>query len=157
MKRILIAAVLAATVGAAPTALSAKSKAYNSVQGKVEVYWTALGCAGAKITCTGRIEGFICKNKTLKTGESGSYSFNDGSSARSLVVYHCANQTGSSDNTGNKGSKKRCAAITDVNNMFDAKCGYSEEEYKELKDQEPTTVEYPILGQRKSGKRRSRD
>jgi len=146
MKRILLAAVLTAMACAAPTALSAKSKVYNSVEGRVEVYWAAWGCTGSKYTCSGYFESLVCKSKTLKTGESGSYNYKSSTSGRQVTVVHCASQADDFANTGNKGSKKRCATVTSTTGKFGVKCGYSEEEYKELKDEEPAVVRYPRRG-----------
>ena len=146
MKRMLMAVALVATACGSPSTVSAKSKFYNSVEGRIEVYWTAAGCAGTYITCGAYWQDFACKKKTLRTGESGSYNFKAGTSFRQVAVVHCSSARDDFTNTGNKGNKKRCAAITNTNGKFGIKCGYSEEEYKALKNEDPTAVEYPIRG-----------
>ena len=132
MKRILMIAALAAAC-AAPTALSAKSKFYNAIDSKVDVRWVAIGCGGIETTCDGVPYVFICKRKTLAPGESGSYSYKGGTSKREVAAIDCKTNDDDASNTGNKGSKKRCAAIFNDYGVFVTKCGYSEEEYKALK------------------------
>jgi hypothetical protein len=152
-------AALAVTACAIPAGAFAKSKVYNSVEGRVEVYWGALGCAGVELTCADYFEKAVCKSKTLSTGQSGSYKFTDLTADRQVAMIHCS--TGKDDfaRTGNKGSKKRCAARTNSSGKFGAKCGYSEEEYEELKNEDPTVVDYPTrgIGSRSAGRRRGRD
>jgi hypothetical protein len=133
MKRILMIAVVAAMATAAPTTLSAKSKFFNAIDSKVDVRWVAIGCGGIETTCDGVPYVFICKRKTLKPGESGSYSYKGGTSKREVAAINCNTDDDDASNTGNKGNKKRCAAIFNDYGVFVTKCGYSEEEYKALK------------------------
>jgi len=70
-----------------------------------------------------------------------------------LVVADCTAGWSSRDGTGNKGSKKRCAAIwTETNGEAHAlsNCGYTESEYEDLKNgtnaslrKGPTTTRLP--------------
>jgi hypothetical protein len=134
MKRILAAAILVAMAFGMPATASAKSKAYNATDDKVEFYWIAAGCAGYKETCGKGYVSLVCKKKKLNPGESSKYGFKTGTSDRQLLAVNCETYAFDWRDTGNKGSKKRCAAIYNDDDRFDLKCGYSSEEYQDLKN-----------------------
>lgn len=154
MRSTLMAAALAAVACSAPAVASADSHAYNAYGNSVDVFWIAAGCAGVESSCSNSIAiGFVCKKKRLEPEQSGSYHFKDGTSARKLVVDDCSSGWSTSHGTGNKGSKKRCAAISAVTNgetHASASCGYTDSEYEALKNgtnaslrKGPTTTKLP--------------
>lgn len=67
-------------------ASSKKWRANNNTDVKVKVFWAAAGCAGVKSACDGSNVTFVCKSKTLNPGDSSSYKFPDGTSARGKGV-----------------------------------------------------------------------
>jgi hypothetical protein len=114
-----------------PATAAADSNVYIAeAQGRIEVYWTAVGCGGVKGVCGGGWIDHVCQKKTLRTGESDGYHFKDLTTLRNVSVFFCEANADGGDSTGNKGNKKRCAVTAGLN----FKCGYTAVEYEKLKN-----------------------
>lgn len=137
MHRILTIAALVALAQGAPAVALADSHIYNATDRAVASFWSAQGCAKSAASCgDGWALNGICKKKHLSSGQSGSYHYPDTTWAREFYVVDCETGWDSSDRTGNKGSKKRCAVIyetIDGEKIATANCGYSSEEYEAIK------------------------
>lgn len=126
-----------------PLSAAANSYVYNDTDNHVDVVWKAAGCAGVKKTvdlgCKKTIRPAIetvCKKKTLAPGEGHGYKFNWGTSGRSVQAFTCikGSDERASGSSGNKGNKSRCAARIRSDGEFGLHCGYSKEEFQELKN-----------------------
>ncbi len=127
-----------------PLTLLANSYVYNSTDQNVDVIWKAAGCAGIKKTvelgCQNSARAAIetvCQKKTLAPGEGEGYTFKWGTTNRDVQAFTCINNSNerANANTDNGGNKSRCAARIKSDGSFGVTCGYSKQEYTELKAQ----------------------
>ncbi|MCB1804244.1 MAG: hypothetical protein KDJ99_03555 [Candidatus Competibacteraceae bacterium] len=130
--------MVGALVSLLPMTLWANSFVYNTTDRKVDVVWTAAGCAGLEYVGCKSAQAkkdvpWACQKKTLSPGEGAGYTFKGGTSDRRVTGYVCSDGETVSNGalTGNKGKKSRCVAR--INNDIGIKCGYNQSEFDEIK------------------------
>ncbi len=123
-----------------PLSVEAGSKVYNGSDRKIEVIFTAVGCAGVKqgsLSCSKSLSPTVCKKARLGPGEDTKYFFKAGTSDRRVYVAWCegTGEEFTSKITKNKGPKKRCSVLNSGKQSpaLTLKCGYSESDFKTLK------------------------
>lgn len=134
--RIAIAMVLMATFQEA----IAESHMFNNTDHKLDVYFTAVGCAAIKHPCgnTNKSVTYVCKHGSPDPGSQTTYSFKSGTSSRQINVYECRDSGGVKDEvrelkTDNGGHKKHCVTSPNADaSGITAKCGYSDSEWQAI-------------------------
>ncbi len=123
-----------------PLSVEAGSKVYNGSDRKIEVFFTAAGCAGVKsasLSCAADANALVCKKARLGPGEEAKYFFKPGTSNRQVSVFWCEGSAEGQETRGtkNKGPKKRCSVLNSGKQSpaLTLKCGYSESDFKTLK------------------------